>query len=176
MPPGSGSHVSPPSAPASAAAEKDGLPDPKSTVSGTIVVSTSRKKDVNKGDTMFIIVRRAGGASGPGAMLAVQKHQLDELPMKFSLSGRDAMISGVPFEGEVSIWVRVDKDGDALTRKKGDVLGQTNGVKVGTQDVVITLDTIQTEDITLGAGGNMGGGAPAGHPAPRPSGLPPGHP
>jgi hypothetical protein len=106
-------------------------------------------------------------------MLAVQKRQVEDFPMPFSLSGRDAMIPGTPFDGEVSISVRVDKDGDAMTRRKGDVFGQVNGIKVGSTNVVVSLDTVQKEDVTLG-GGMPGAGAPAGG-APRP-GLPPGHP
>jgi hypothetical protein len=138
-------------------------PDPAHTISGTIVLPAARTRDVTKGDTMFLIARRAGG-TGPGSMMAVQRMSAGDFPMPFSLSGRDAMIPGTPFEGAISISVRVDKDGDAITRRKGDVLGQANNVKVGTQDVTISLDTLQTEDVTLA--GPMGGGMekPPGHP------------
>jgi len=61
--------------------------------------------------------------------------------------------------------VRVDKDGDAMTRRKGDVHGQANDIKVGTPDVVISLDTLQPQDVTLGGG-----------PPPFGMGMPPGHP
>ena len=85
--------------------------------------------------------------------------------MRFTISNRDAMIPGVPFEGQMSITVRVDKDGDAMTRGKGDVYGQANSVKVGSQKVVISLDTVQTEDKTLAApSAAMGGMLPSGHP------------
>jgi cytochrome c-type biogenesis protein CcmH len=135
------------------------------TVSGKIVLPAARRNDVKRGDTLFVIARKAGGMGG--APLAVQKLQAGDFPMDFSLSSRDAMVQGIPFEGDIAIMVRVDKDGDAMTRRKGDVMGQVPLVKVGKQDVVIPLDTLQTEDVTLG-GGMMPGGA-------RP-GLPPGHP
>lgn len=157
--------AAPPAAPAVEAAPAP--PDPSQTVSGTIILPKARKKDVKPGDTLFIIARKAGGPP-PGMLLAVQKHPVGEFPMKFSLSSRDAMIQGIPFEGVVSIAVRVDKDGDAITRKKGDVFGQANDIKVGAQDVQISLDTLQAEDQVLGAGGagghGHGGGAPPGHP------------
>ena len=70
-------------------------------------------------------------------MLAAQKHPVGDFPMPFLLSGRDAMIPGTPFEGMVDITVRIDKDGDAMTRKKGDLFGEAKNVKVGTQNVTI---------------------------------------
>ena len=85
-----------------------------------------------------------------------------------TLSSRDAMVPGTPFDGTVSITVRVDKDGDPITRRKGDVFGQASGIKVGAQDVKVSLDTVQKEDVTLS--GPTGGAMPAGH------GMPPGHP
>jgi hypothetical protein len=160
----------PPSAPAPAPApavapveEMGSAPDSKQTISGKIVLPAARKGDVKKGDTLFLIARRAGGMPGPP--LAVQRLQAGDFPMAFSLSARDAMVPGIPFEGELTITVRVDKDGDAMTRRKGDVFGALAQVKVGTQDATIALDTVQAEDVTLGGG--MGG--------PRP-GMPPGHP
>lgn len=152
-----------PAPPAMAPVEAMEAPvDPKKTVSGKIVLPAARKKDVGRGDTLFIIARRTGAAGGPP--LAVQRLQAGDFPLDFSLSSRDAMVQGIPFEGDLAITVRVDKDGDAMTRRKGDVLGQLPKVPVGKQDVVISLDTLQAEDVTLGGMG-----------APR-QGLPPGHP
>ena len=98
-------------------------------------------------------------------MLAVQKLIAEDFPMPFSISRRDAMIPGIPFEGRVSITIRVDKDGDAMTRRKGDIYGEADGVTVGSQKVVIALDKMQTEDKTLGQpSAEMMGGLPPGHP------------
>ena len=153
----------PPPAPAAEKIEEMGsVPDAKQTIGGKIVLPAARRGDVKKGDTMFLIARRAGGMPGPP--LAVQRLQAGDFPMAFSLSGRDSMVPGVPFEGELTITLRVDKDGDAMTRRKGDVFGQIAKAKVGSQDLVLSLDTLQAEDVTLGG---MGG--------PRP-GMPPGHP
>lgn len=139
-------------------------PDPKTSISGTITLPKARKKDVAKGDVLFVIARKAGGA-GPGSLLAVQKQTVSDFPMPFLLSSRDAMIPGTTFEGAIDITVRVDKDGDPITRKKGDVLGEAKGVKVGSTSVAIPLDTVLTADVTLGGPhGPMGGSLPPGHP------------
>jgi hypothetical protein len=139
--------------------------DEKQTIGGTIVLPAAYRARVARGDVMFLAARRDGGPPGPGSMLAVQKLSAEDFPMRFSISSRDAMIPGIPFEGKMSITVRVDKDGDAMTRRKGDLFGQADGVKVGSQKVVISLDRVQMEDQTLGPPGvAMGGVLPAGHP------------
>lgn len=155
-------------APAPAPSEAEAVPaapDPKTSIAGTITLPKARKKDVAKGDTIFIIARR--GAGGPPMPLAVQKHQAGDFPMPFSLSSRDAMIPGTQFEGAIDIEVRVDKDGEALTTKKGDVLGKVTGVKVGSDKVTIPLDTFVAEDVVRKMPPGMGGGVGQ---------LPPGHP
>jgi hypothetical protein len=148
-----------------------GAPPPAGeTISGTITLPAAHKKSVGPGDVVFIIARRAGGPPGPASMLAVQKHPASEFPLKFTLSNRDSMVPGMPFQGPVNLSVRLDKDGNPLTRKKGDLLGEASGVKVGTQDVAISLDTVLSEDQALKGGpGPMMGGPPAGT-------MPPGHP
>jgi hypothetical protein len=144
----------PPPTPPPAAAKPDdetvpAAPDPKTTISGTITVPAAHRKSLTSTDILFIIARRAGAPPGPGSMIAVQKHPLGQFPMPFTLSGRDSMLPGRPFEGRIDVSVRIDKDGDALTRKKGDLYGQINNVPVGTQDLLVSVDTVQAEDQTL---------------------------
>lgn len=104
----------PPIAKPSEAEMVPAAPDPKGTVEGTIFIPSNRKKALNKNAVLFITVRRAGGPPGPGAMMGAQKHPVGDFPMPFSLSSRDAMIPGTPFDGEVNISVRIDSDGDAI--------------------------------------------------------------
>ena len=143
-------------------------PDPKSTISGTITVPAARRKNLAKTDIVFIIARRAGAAPGPGSMIAVQKHPIGDFPMPFTLSSRDSMLPGAPFQGRIDITVRVDKDGDGLTRRKGDLYGQVNGIPVGTQDLAVSVDSLQAEDQTLAgvpaSDGHRTGRPPAVHP------------
>lgn len=179
LPPAPGA-VTLPAAPAPVEEVQDvpAPPDPKASITGTITLPAARRKEVAKSDTIFIIARRAGAPPGPGSLLAVQRHTVGEFPMPFTLSGRDAMVPGTPFEGAMDITVRIDKDGDGLTRRKGDLSGQVNGVKVGAQGVPIPVDTVQAQDVTLqgpAAGGQPGQGHIPGHGGPPP-GMPPGHP
>jgi hypothetical protein len=145
-------------------------PSPEETISGTIVLPPLRRTSVKTGDTIFITARRTGGAPGPGSLLAAQRLQADHFPLPFTVSGRDAMIPGVPFQGIVSITVRVDKDGDPLTRQTGDLFGEVGRVAVGAHEVVVRLDRLQTEDVTLGTAGMLDGSQAGGRA------LPPGHP
>lgn len=126
-------------------------------IAGKIVLPAGMRAKVARGDVMFLAARRAGGPPGPGSMIAVQKLAAGDFPMPFAISGRDAMIPGIPFEGKLSITVRVDKDGDAMTRRKGDVFGKAENVKVGTRNAVIHLDKVQAEDETLGGAGTIMG-------------------
>ena len=183
--------AAPPPAPVDAevAAAPEAVPEEakaEESITGTIVVAKARKKDVKKGDILFLIARRAGGPPGPGSMLAVQKLVAEDFPMPFAVSSRDAMIPGMKFDGEVNLSIRLDKDGDPMTRRKGDVFGEVQGVKVGSKEVTLPLETLQTEDKLLGApggpggmaphgGGPHGGAAPGGSPHGG-SGLPAGHP
>src|SRR5688572_17535942 len=62
--------------------EMGSVPDAKQTIGGKIVLPAARKGDVKKGDTMFLIARKAGGMPGPP--LAVQRLQAGDFPMAFS--------------------------------------------------------------------------------------------
>ena len=150
------------------------VPDAASTISGAVTLPAARRGDVLKTDIVFIIARRAGAPPGPAGLLAVQKHPVGDFPLPFTLSSRDAMVPGTPFTGSVDITVRLDKDGDGITRRKGDLSGQANGIKVGARDVTIALDTVQARDETLAV--PRRGGLPAGHGGGPAPGMPPGHP
>ncbi len=52
------------------------------------------------------------------------------------------LIPGSPFEGKVNIVVRLDKDGDPLTREPGDLIGNyhKNPVAIGSINVNIILN------------------------------------
>src|SRR4051812_35644668 len=114
-----------PQPPPPAAAEAPPAPeapvDPKAAISGSIVLAAARKADVAPGDTIFLAARRiADNPSARGSLVAAKRLVAGKFPMPFTLSSRDMMIqTGATFEGELSLSVRVDKDGDAMTRRKG---------------------------------------------------------
>jgi hypothetical protein len=48
---------------------------------------------------------------------------------------------GGPFEGDVELTVRIDKDGDAMTKNPGDMMGKSSTpVKVGDKDAKVLID------------------------------------
>ena len=117
--------------------------DPKTVLSGLIKVDGKVKAKIAAGDVIFVVARKyEEGATGPGTPLAVQKLTVDKFPLKFSLDSRDSMFAGTTLAGKVVVTVRVDKDGDALTKNPGDVTGQSKPVEPPKKDVVVDLDTV----------------------------------
>ena len=102
-----------------------------------------------------------------GSLVAVKRFMARDLPIPFTLSEADMMFKNGAFEGLLQLTVRVDKDGDPMTHKKGDLFGVLDNVKVGSTGVDVKVSEVQKEDENLGGGGPMQGsapGMPAGHP------------
>ena len=115
-----------------------------------------------------LVARRiADNPQARGTLVAVKRLSAASFPIPFTLSARDMMVPTGAFDGVVSLAVRVDKDGDPMTRRKGDVFGGLPKVSVGARGVKLTLDQVQKEDESLAGGG----GPMAPHGA-----MPPGHP
>jgi cytochrome c-type biogenesis protein CcmH len=115
--------------------------DPQSMISGVLRLDDKVKSHVAAGDTIFMVARAADPSGAPGPILAVKKLNASGWPLAFSLDGRDAMTAGTKLAGEVIVSVRVDKDGDAMTKNPGDVTGVSRPIVVPADRVVITLDT-----------------------------------
>jgi hypothetical protein len=165
--------AAPPAMPGAAADEPappQGPIDPKASITGTVILPAARRADVAPSDVIFLVARRiADNPSARGTLVAVKKLSAASFPLPFTLSARDMMVPTGAFDGDVSISVRVDKDGDPMTRRKGDVFGGLPKVRVGTHGVKLALDQIQAEDESL-----LGSGPQSPHGAMP--GLPPGHP
>jgi hypothetical protein len=113
--------------------------DPKSVIAGVLRLDDKTKAKVADGDTIFLVVR---SAENPGPPLAVKKLTAGKWPMTFTLDGRDAMVAGTKMTGKVVVQVRIDKDGDAMTKNPGDVTGVSRPLDPPADKVVVTLDTI----------------------------------
>jgi hypothetical protein len=112
--------------------------DPKSVIAGELRLDAKVKDKVKAGDTIFLVVR---SVDKPGPPLAVKKLVAGSWPLAFTIDGRDAMVPGTQLAGKVSVNVRVDKDGDAITKNPGDVTG-TASITPPADKVVVTLDTV----------------------------------
>jgi pyruvate/2-oxoglutarate dehydrogenase complex dihydrolipoamide acyltransferase (E2) component len=160
-----------PAAPAPAA-EPAKPADPNAKITGKVVLAPAMKKHVAPTDTIFIVARRVpDNPTARGTLVAVKKVSAEKLPLEFELSGADMPFGG-SFDGELQLTVRVNKSGDPMMRRKGDVYGMLPKVKVGARNVKLPLDHLQTEDESLA----QPGGNPHGGPMGGGGSLPPGHP
>jgi hypothetical protein len=160
-----------PSPPAAAAAAPEAKPDTKASITGEIIVAPSVKSSINKTDVVYLVARRiSDNPTARGSLVAVKKLTAGSFPIAFTLDASDMPFQNGAFEGDLALSVRVDKDGDPMTRRKGDVFGGLPKVRVGARAVKLTLNQIQKEDESLASPG-------ANPHAPTPTGpLPKGHP
>ena len=157
--------------------------DPSAVISGEIVLPNAQKKSVSTSDIIFLTARRiSDNPSARGSLVAVKRFSAADLPIPFTLSAADMPFGGT-FDGDLTITVRVDKDGNPMTHLKGDLYGTLPKVHVGAHGVKLKIDQVQKEDESLAQpGGPMGGppmgGPPMGGGGPMMGGpgLPPGHP
>lgn len=103
-------------------------------VVGTVLLSA--KLNAGPGDVLYLIAKK-----GP-TTLAVRRIDKPAFPLEFELSGADAMVSGVPFEGPVDLVARLSRTGDAIPAK-GDLEGVAKGVAVPAARVKVTIDSVR---------------------------------
>ena len=105
-------------------------------VSGTIRIDTSLADQIPEDASLFLIARSEGAQRG--IPLAVKKLQGVTFPYSFTLGQADVMLPGALFEGPITIFARLDKDGDAAPAP-GDIDGVV-ATKPGDQQVEIILN------------------------------------
>jgi hypothetical protein len=117
-------------------------------LSGTIELDPARTADIKAGGALFLIVRQDNNGQD-GALLASKKIPVmgaDMFPMDFEISAKDVMMPGAQLAGRVRVKARVDYDGDAMTKMKGDVVGAVpDAVDVGATGVVLKLNEMYVE-------------------------------
>lgn len=99
-------------------------------ISGTISLRPELTRSVSMTDQIVIVAKREPGQPP----LVVKKVAVGEFPLPFELQ--------VPEGGEVELMVRVDKDGDAHTRKAGDLIGRASSVRVGSKRVDVLVSDV----------------------------------
>ena len=107
---------------------------PPQSVSGKIIIEPKLKNKIPENGTLFVFVRPEGVEGGPP--LAVKRMPLAGFPQNFTISEKDAMRSTARFEGNLTLTVRVDQDGDARAAP-GDIEGS-----VVTQAGVLGLELV----------------------------------
>jgi cytochrome c-type biogenesis protein CcmH len=126
-------------APLAAAAGPMALPG--SSVSGTVSLAPAMAKLVSPDDTVFIYARAAEG--GMKMPLAIQRKQVKDLPISFTLDDSSSMSPAARISGVQSVIVsaRVSKSGQAMPQP-GDVSGQSGAVGVGTSGIRLELQEL----------------------------------
>jgi cytochrome c-type biogenesis protein CcmH len=114
----------------------DGVPS----VSGSVTLDATLMDKVSANDTLFIFARASQGSKMP---LAILRLQAKDLPTTFKLDDNMAMtpmmkLSSLP---EVVIEARISKTGQAIP-SSGDLEGYSVPVKIGEENVSITIDRI----------------------------------
>lgn len=117
-------------------ATADAVADPH--IAGHIEVSTQMQAHIKPGDTIYLIARDLTSNSMVAALrLAAPK----DFPLPFVLSRANAMMGRASFAGRVHLTARVDKDGDPMSKNKGDVVGEVpQPVDIPSSNIVLVLD------------------------------------
>jgi cytochrome c-type biogenesis protein CcmH len=88
-------------------------------LTGLVKLSPGLKEPWPEGAHVFVIARAEGG----GPPYAVRRYDGVKPPFAFALGPENLMIQGMPTPERLVVTVRVDQDGDALTRQLGDLEG-----------------------------------------------------
>ena len=103
-----------------------------------VVINLAEGAEAKSGEILFIIGRPGGVSAGPPA--AVKRLTVGTFPIEVSLTNADMMMGGTLPES-LDITVRVDGDGNPLTKNDG-VRGEAKGVVVGGSAAALTLSPI----------------------------------
>jgi hypothetical protein len=107
-------------------------------VSGTIRVDPALVDKLPKTTTLFLIARSEGIRRG--IPLAVKKVVAVEFPYSFALGQSDVMLPGAGFDGPITLFARVDQDGDAAPTP-GDIDGKVSAT-AGDKNIELVLDNL----------------------------------
>ncbi|MBI4522608.1 MAG: cytochrome c-type biogenesis protein CcmH [Deltaproteobacteria bacterium] len=109
-------------------------------IQGTISLDPKLKAKTDGQAVLFIMAR--SGNSGTGSLLAVKRIDRPVFPLTYSLGPESVMMQNAQFAGKVNLSVRLDKDGNPMTKGPGDLLGdyKKNPVQVGSQKIDVVID------------------------------------
>jgi hypothetical protein len=115
--------------------------DTSKSIAGTVTVDARLAAQVNTKGVLYIIVRNAGMPT-KGPPLAVRKFLQPSFPLAYSVGSANVMMKGLPFSGPFDVYVRLDRDGNAMTKDPDDLVTSTppRGILPGDQAVNVSLD------------------------------------
>ncbi len=109
-------------------------------ISGTLEIAPALVKKTKASDTIFIIARRAEG----GPTVAAKRLEGNNYPMSFEITDTDLMSPDVKPDSPLNITVRVDKDGEAMSKKPGDLTGEyeKNPAPLNAEGIIIQINKV----------------------------------
>ncbi|MCP4449205.1 MAG: hypothetical protein GY811_28320 [Myxococcales bacterium] len=121
----------------------DRIVDPNIFVKGTLASTTDIASLIEVGDIVFLSVRPINKATGDilGQPLAVERIDVRTLPVDFYLSAANSMVAGTEFAGDVEVYARVDRDGEASTVEAGDIEGRVRA-SIPAEGLELSLSSI----------------------------------
>ena len=102
----------------------------------TIDIDPAAKKRAGSATAVYVIARPAGVASGPP--VAVKRMVASSFPLQLDLSAADSMM-GQPLPAQIRLEVRLDSDGDAMSKNPSDPSATIDPVALGASGVRLTL-------------------------------------
>ena len=114
------------------------VPAGSASVSGTIRIDPVLVDKLPKTATLFLIARSEGVRRG--IPLAVKKVVAVEFPYSFTLGQSDVMLPGAGFDGPITLFARVDQDGDAAPTP-GDIDGKVSAT-AGDKNIELVIDNL----------------------------------
>ena len=107
-------------------------------ISGTVTLSAALAGKASPTDTVFVFAR---AVEGPRMPLAILRHQVKDLPIKFTLDDSLAMSPAMKLSAfpQVIVGARISKDGQAVPQP-GDLQGLSSAVTVGSADIKIEIN------------------------------------
>ena len=114
---------------------------PPARVTGQVSLSPALASKVAPTDTVFIFAR---AAEGPRMPLAILRRTVADLPITFTLDDSMAMSPAMKLSKfpVVQVGARVSRSGNAMPTP-GDLTGQLDAVKTGSEDLKIVIDSVQ---------------------------------
>ncbi len=129
-----------------AAAEAEGAraPDAATAISGTVQLAPDLAAKAKPEATVFVLVRAPSQGSAPRMPLAVRRHTVAELPLRFTLTADDAMTPSASWAAgdALEVEVLVSHTGEARAQA-GDLVAGPVGVKAGAGGVALVVGTVK---------------------------------
>ncbi|WP_284619033.1 c-type cytochrome biogenesis protein CcmI [Aquabacterium humicola] len=115
------------------------------TLAGLVTLSPALRAQAAPDDTVFVFARAAEGGRMP---LAITRHRVRDLPLRFTLDDRHAMspaarLSALPRDARVVVGARVSRSGQAQPQP-GDLQGLSPAIAPGSGDLRIEIDQAVT--------------------------------